>query len=227
MANDGKGKPKKQSIGIIPGRAKPFEQKLMAYLAVQPFEWPGDPDALPYVKELLEIEDHYKIEWNTADDAADALESQVRRRRDELIQIICRDYPDTASKLLLHDLVSPKADTNDSATGTTPTHLERGQRCARILNEVKEFKYLRVDRGKPVAEIQSEKPNFIVWKVRENLTEEDRHVFDHPNRWESVATYGYGLLAKEYGRSWTTVRDWVKAWNKSQRTSAKQQGRRK
>ena len=109
MANDGKGKPKKQSIGIIPGRAKPFGQKLMAYLAVQPFEWPGDPDALPYVKELLEIEDHYRIEWNTADDGADALESQVRRRRNELIQIICRDYPDTAEKLLLHDLVSPKS----------------------------------------------------------------------------------------------------------------------
>jgi len=106
----------------------PFLDKLMAYLAVEPGEWPGDPDALPYIKELVGLEHDYKIQWGTAGDAADALELQVRRRRDELIQIICRNYPDTANKLLLHDSVSSKADANDSATGTTTTHLERGQR---------------------------------------------------------------------------------------------------
>jgi hypothetical protein len=105
MATDGKGKPKRQSDKETLSRS-PFLEKLMAYLAVAPVEWPGDPETLPYVKELVEIECDHKIEWNTPDDGADTLESQVRRRRGELIQIICRDYPETAEKLLLHDLVS-------------------------------------------------------------------------------------------------------------------------
>jgi hypothetical protein len=126
----------------------------------------------------------------------------------------------------MHEVVSTTPHTHDSATGTTPTHLERGQRCAQIVNEVKEFKYLRVDRGKPVSEIQLEKPNFLVWTVRENLAEDDRDLFDHPNRWGSVVTYAYGLLGREYNRSWTTIRDWVKEWNRSQKTT-KREGRRR
>ena len=199
----------------------PFTDRLMAYFVVEPGEFPDHGEAIPYVKELIEIESDYNIEWNTADDACDVLESQVRRRREELLQIICRDYPETAKKLLLQDLVSPKAEANGAVTGASPGHLERGQRCAQILNEVRQFRYLRVDRGKTVAEIQSENPNFIVWKVRENLTEDDRHVFDYPNQWESAANYGYGLLGKEYNRSWTTTRDGVEAWTRSQETAAK------
>jgi len=98
--------------------------------------------------------------------------------------------------------------------------LERGARCARILDEVKEFKYLRVDVGMTVAEIQEKNPGFVVWKLRENLAAEDRDYFDHPNRWESVAGYAYGLLGKEYAKSWTTVRDWVKAWNSYQKEAS-------
>jgi hypothetical protein len=111
------------------------------------------------------------------------------------------------------------------AEATGAVMLERRQRCSKIYDEVKEFKYLRVDRGKPVSEIQLEKPNFLVWRVRENLAEDDRDIFDNPNRWEgSVGLYAYGLLGKEYKRSWTTIRDWVKAWNKSQNATAKRRG---
>lgn len=107
-AQSGKSLPHAQQSGKGNASPSPFLEKLNAYLAVERFQWPGDPDSLPYVKELIEIED-YKFEWNTANDGADALESQVRRRRQELIQIICRDYPDTADKLLLHELLSPNA----------------------------------------------------------------------------------------------------------------------
>jgi len=78
---------------------------------------------------------------------------------------------------------------------------------------MKRFRYLRLDAGRTVTEIQTDCPNFLIWKLRENLREDDRDLFDHPNRWESgCAAYAYGLLGKEYTKSWTTIRDWVKAW---------------
>lgn len=83
---------------------------------------------------------------------------------------------------------------------------------------MKRFRYLRLDSGRTVTEIQTDCSDFLIWKLRENLSEEDRDLFDHPNRWESVVTYVYGLLGKEYAKSWTTIRDWVKVWNRSQRT---------
>jgi hypothetical protein len=144
MATDEKGKSKTKSTGIIPGQFQgnrqpnnpvsskhsdvfpvqkgykrtpsPFLDRLDAYFVVEPGEFPGDPDALPYVKELVGIECDHKIQWDEECDAGDAMELQLRRRRDELIQIICRDYPDTAKKLLLQDLVSPKKETNDSGS---------------------------------------------------------------------------------------------------------------
>lgn len=127
---------------------------------------------------------------------------------------------------------SPDAQKNEKTTISAEIKspkLQSGKRCKQIVDEVKKIKYQRVDVGKTVSEIQSENPNFLVWKVRENLSPDDRELFDHPNRWESKtgASYAYGLLAKEYARSWTTIRDWVKAWNKSQRPTATQQGSRK
>jgi len=74
--------------------------------------------------------------------------------------------------------------------------LERGARCARILDEVKEFKYLRVDVGMTVAEIQEKNPGFVVWKLRENLAAEDRDYFDHPNRWSQLLAMRTVFLAK-------------------------------
>src|SRR5215472_1192582 len=114
---------------------------------------------------------------------SDALESQVRRRRNELIQIICHDYPETAEKLLLHDLPAPKVEANGDAPSKSPEltrKLERGARCARILDEVKEFKYLRVDVGMTVAEIQEKNPGFVVWKLRERVVSRQRNLGSSP-----------------------------------------------
>ena len=110
---------------------------------------------------------------------------------------------------------------------TLSPKLQRGKRCAQIIEEMKRFKYLRLDSGKTVTEIQTEWSNFLIWKMRENLSAEDRDVFDHPNQWESVVTYTYGLLGKEYAKSWTTIRDWVKAWKRSQQPNQENLGKRK
>jgi hypothetical protein len=102
--------------------------------------------------------------------------------------------------------------------GVLNIRLQAGKRCSQIIEQMKRFKYLRRDRGMTVEDIQKENPNFLIWKVREGLSAEERDLFDHPNRWESVVTYAYGLLGKEYGKSWATIRDWVKAWKRSQRS---------
>jgi hypothetical protein len=92
---------------------------------------------------------------------------------------------------------------------------------------MKRFRYLRLDAGMPVTEILTDCPSFLIWKLRENLREDDRDLFDHPNRGESGCTsYAYGLLGKEYARSWMTIRDWVKSWKRSQATS-RQMGKHK
>jgi hypothetical protein len=103
-----------------------------------------------------------------------------------------------------------------SETQALSLKLERGKRCAQIVDEMKRFKYLRLDSARTVAEIQTDCSGFLFWKLRENLSPEDRDLFDHPNRWESVVNYAYLLLGKEYTKSWTTIRDWVKAWKRSQ-----------
>jgi len=112
------------------------------------------------------------------------------------------------------------------AAQPTSHKLERGKRCAQIVKEMKRFRYLRLDACRNVKEIQTDYPDFYIWELRENLTAEDRDLFDHPNQWESVVTYTYGILGKQYAKNWMTIRDWVKAWNKSQGTS-KQPSKRK
>lgn len=74
--------------------------------------------------------------------------------------------------------------------------LQRGKRCAQIIEEMKRFKFLKLDSGRSLTEIQTENSNFLIWKLRESLSVEDRELFDHPNRWESVVTYTCGCLAK-------------------------------
>jgi hypothetical protein len=113
----------------------------------------------------------------------------------------------------------------DAAQPNSPK-LERGRRCAQIVEEMKRFRYLRLDSCRTVKEIQTDCPNFYIWELRENLPGDDRELFDHPNQWGSVVTYAYGILGKHYAKSWTTIRDWVKAWNRSQGTS-KQPSKRK
>jgi hypothetical protein len=101
--------------------------------------------------------------------------------------------------------------------GALNIRLERGKRCREFVGEMRRFRYLRLDCGMTVEEVQKENPTFLIWKVRESLSADDQHLFDHPNRWESPVSYAYGLLAKKYGRSSMTIRDWVKVWNRSQR----------
>jgi hypothetical protein len=119
------------------------------------------------------------------------------------------------------DAERSKQNIGGQAHGALNIRLERGKRCGQIVEEMKRFRYLRISGGKTVSQIRSEQPDFVIWSLRESLDPEDRDLFDNPNRWETrPAQYAYGLLAKDYSRSWTTIKDWVKAWNKSQKSLA-------
>jgi hypothetical protein len=69
-------------------------------------------------------------------------------------------------------------------------------------------------------QIKSQNPDFKVWEMIENspFDDEDRDTFRHPNRWAPTTTYGYGLLARLYGKSEDTIKRWVKQYRKFVRT---------
>ena len=94
---------------------------------------------------------------------------------------------------------------------------KRGQHCYEIIEEAKRISYLS-GRGHKMFEIRQEHPDFRIWKVVSNLQKEDQDYFEHPNQWGApVVTYTLGLLGKAYGKSWTTVRDWVKEYKRQGR----------
>ena len=92
--------------------------------------------------------------------------------------------------------------------------IEKGNRCDRIIREMRQIKNLFVDSGWTISEIQSAHPEFKVWKLREALSEEDRETLNHPRRWGPVVGYGLSLLGKDYAKHPTTVRDWIKAYRR-------------
>ena len=95
-----------------------------------------------------------------------------------------------------------------------PPRLEKGRRCDKIIKEVKRIKYFVVGNGKSMTEIQSEHPSFLVWKLVQNLTEEDQGTFNHPRTWGSAVGYAKNILSKDYGKSAHTITDWVKDYRR-------------
>lgn len=93
-----------------------------------------------------------------------------------------------------------------------PKVLRRGKHCDQVIKEVRQIKFMHAERGMTAAEIRTEHSGFAVWNVAKDLSEEDRDVFEHPNRWGPVVGYAKSLLAKHYGRSQSTITDWVKAY---------------
>ena len=88
----------------------PYLQRICAIIARNPSElWNEYGEATRYVKQFAELEWDKKIQWNTAGDAV-----ELRHKRDELIQIICREYPEVAEKLELQSQASPAP--NDEGT---------------------------------------------------------------------------------------------------------------
>lgn len=99
--------------------------------------------------------------------------------------------------------------------------LRRGKLCEQVVGEIKRIRTMCVDRGRTVAEMKKDYPGFHVWKVVEELPEDDRETFQHPKRWGPVVGYAHGLLAKQYGKSVHTINDLIKDY----RHFAKQQQR--
>jgi hypothetical protein len=103
-----------------------YLEKVIKCLAVEPADlWSEYGEAAPYVRQLAEIEWNKKIQWNTSGDAVESY-----RKRDQLIQIICRDYPEAARKLDLQapQSIKPAADGNSSAESieVKPTNAAAG-----------------------------------------------------------------------------------------------------
>lgn len=97
--------------------------------------------------------------------------------------------------------------------------VEKGEFCDRVIADARKVKRLCVDGGKTVAEIWTQHPGLAIWQVREELSEEDRETFNHPRQWGPVVGYAEMILGKQQGKSDSTIREWVKAYRRSKRTS--------
>jgi len=117
----------------------------------------------------------------------------------------------------LHPATEQTPDPAAQTTNAASEKIQRGKRCAQIIDEVRRVKNLVVGAGRTMAEVQEEHPALLVWAFRDTLPQQDREIFDHPNQWGPVVGYAHSLLSKEYGKSPTTIRDWVKAFRHHER----------
>ena len=183
-----------------------YKQKLRAARLMNNFEGAliyGE--GWPVVKELARTEDPLKerelrnLLWDEHPEAAEKLGAPV---------------PKAAAAVSVGETVgSPPASPNVSGESLP---IRNGQRCARIIGQIRRAKNMCLGSGRTIAEIQQDFPDWELWKVIKNLPAEDQETFAHPNRWGPVVGYGHGLLAKEYGKSPATIRDWIKAWRQRQ-----------
>lgn len=96
--------------------------------------------------------------------------------------------------------------------------IARGQFCQKVTDEVRKIRNMYRASGMSVAEIQNAHPEWVIWRVRESLREEDRETFNHPNRWGPPVGYATGILSKTQDASPHTINSWMKAYRKSQRS---------
>jgi hypothetical protein len=120
--------------------------------------------------------------------------------------------PTTVPPLVTHSVQFEKE--ADVSRESLP--IRNGQRCAKLIDQIKHVRYMYLDTGRTMAEIQQDSPDGEIWKVIKNLPAEDQETFAHPNRWGPVVGYGHGLLAKEYRKSPATIRDWIKTYRQKQ-----------
>jgi hypothetical protein len=88
--------PKESSEPDSPKRLSPYLEKLVACLGAESDAdlWPEFGKAGQWVRQLAEIEWKLEVQWNS-----EGIPLELRHKRDELIQIICREYPEAAKKL--------------------------------------------------------------------------------------------------------------------------------
>ena len=96
--------------------------------------------------------------------------------------------------------------------------IEKGQFCDQVECEMRQIKNLSRS-GRTIVEAQRNYPEFIVWKVRDALSQEDRDSFNSPRQWGPVIGYAEMILGKHYGKNEQTVRGWVKDYRASRKQS--------
>lgn len=111
-----------------------------------------------------------------------------------------------------NSLVADKAE-QPVSKGRPAVKIKRGEICVRVKAEMRRVLYMTREGGRSITEIRSEFPNLYIWRMAEseNLTQEDREILLHPNRWEKG--YPVLLLSKYFRVSKVTIRDYVTAYN--------------
>jgi hypothetical protein len=99
-----------------------------------------------------------------------------------------------------------------------PKTVREGKRCFGVIDEVKRIKNMYASGGMSMKEIREAQPNYEVWRIVEQLTEQDRAVFETPLRWGQPVGYAKLILGKLYGKSPATVNEWVKSYRKHERS---------
>ena len=89
-----------------------------------------------------------------------------------------------------------------------------GKLCNQVIGEIRRIKFMHKNGGQTMDEIKGNWPNYKVWEIVEGLSKEDREVFEKPGRWEPATGYAKLILSKHYGKSPTTITDWVKAYRR-------------
>ena len=109
----------------------------------------------------------------------------------------------------------------DEPSGTVKAAFEKGERCERLVREVKRIKHAYVNQGRKMTEIQEKNPNLLAWEIRDSLDVEDREVFNRPNQWGPVVGYAERLLEKSEGVSRSTIQRWRKHYKRTLKTRPK------
>jgi hypothetical protein len=110
---------------------------------------------------------------------------------------------------------------HEAQSDELPEGLRKGKYCERVVEEMRRVRNLVLGTGATIAQVKTEQPSLAVWNVREQLSAEDKEMFDHPNRWGPVVGYAKSLLCKEHGRSPDTITGWIKAYRKYRRGQRK------
>jgi hypothetical protein len=130
------------------------------------------------------------------------------------------DFHAPQQRLENHESPQPQTRTA-TAGGASDYVFQKGERCERLVNEVKLIKHAYVDQARKMTEIQEERPNLLVWEIRESLDAEDRQLFNHPNQWGPVIGYAERLLEKSERQSRSTIQRWRKQYKRTLKSRKK------
>jgi hypothetical protein len=97
---------------------------------------------------------------------------------------------------------------------------QRGRDVLQIKEETRRIKNLARTRGHSLGEIETNHPEFLVWKFAKTLNQADKDVFDHPRQW-ATGYINETFLEKYYGRSYSTIKTWIAAFRQATKVTNK------